>query len=809
MKGKVLLLFILALVTLVVVGWLGRNAINRSIQSVEQASAPNQKLLLIRELFQELLDAESSVRTYTITDNRNALNSFAEASANVEMKLAELEEAVQNTQQDAILQNLDSLTDRKFETLRQLIRINDEGNDSTVLDKIRADIETLRNQNTPEQLSTIRDLYLKEENNDQDYEKLFGDTRESAPDSAFDGSVKQDLSSRQLDDVLAELSRQEEEQSERRREQELQLTQFDSRIMNEIRNEVDQFESLEVAITRNETEELTNASQDAKTFISTIMIAGLLLFAVMLLIIFNDISRSIKNREKLRAAKDEAERLAMVKEEFLSNMSHEIRTPLNAVIGFTEQLTQSDLRGNQRSHVDKIQRSANHLQQLINDILDYAKLESGKMNLEQVGFRPDKHLRETVELFESQAREKNLELITKMGQFPEVVIGDPVRFSQLIINLVSNALKFTKEGGVTINLDSKELHDHRVSLILEVTDTGIGIAEEKLQHIFDDFAQADSSTTREFGGTGLGLSIVRKIVNACQGQLDVVSKPGSGTTFSILLPFTVGSESDLPQTSARVGINLDNKRILVVDDQEFNRELVETILTKLGADVSTCEDGREAVDELKNAAYDLVLMDIQMPGLSGLEAAQEIRSGEGPNTSIPIVALTAGSSEKEKQAIEAAGMDDLLLKPFSQNELLKILAKHLQVNVEQETQPGLVPDLTDLMELANGDESFVVNMLQIFINNSKSDLSELQKALAQDDRQRVKALAHKMIPPCRHLGFDEVVEILQNLESISVEKDKASLRESVENVTGLLESLYPGIEKELRKLTQQQASSSL
>ncbi|MEJ2006003.1 MAG: histidine kinase dimerization/phospho-acceptor domain-containing protein [Cyclobacteriaceae bacterium] len=405
MKRKVLLLFILALVTLIVVGWLGRNAINRSIRSVEQASAPNPKLLLIREMFQDLLDAESSVRTYTITDDRNALNSFDKAEENVESKLSKLQSVSTGERQQAILNDLDSLVDTKFQTLRRLIRIKEAGSDSSVLDKIRADIQTLRTTDKPEQIERIRDLYLDEENSREDYERLFGDSHTA--DSLFEGSVRQDMSSKQLEKLLTELSERENEIRLERQRQELQLTRFDSRLMEEIRSEVNDFEAIEARITESETDALREASQNAKTFITSIMIGGLILFAVMLLIIFNDISQSIRNREQLRKAKDEAERLARVKEDFLSNMSHEIRTPLNAVIGFAEQLSSSSLSRDQQNHVGRIQRSGKHLQQLINDILDYTKLESGKVTLEKIGFSPSVSLEETVELFEKQAADKN------------------------------------------------------------------------------------------------------------------------------------------------------------------------------------------------------------------------------------------------------------------------------------------------------------------------------------------------------------------------------------------------------------------
>ena len=337
MKRKVLILFMLALLALIVVGWLGRNAINRSIMTIEEASAPNRKLNLIREMFQDLLDAESSVRTYTITENSSALNSFGDAAFHVNERLSMLEEITEDSAQNETLADLDSLISRKFETLKRLIQVKGSSQDSSVLDRIRADIESLRKKEVPDELSTIRDLYVEEENDEEQYEKLFGDAKstETMSDSLFGPGSKQDLSSRQVDEALALLSQKQYEADMARRRRELALTREDNRLMEEIRLAVKRYEDIEAENSASRTDRLTEVSERAKSVITTIMISGLILFAGMLLIIFNDISRNQRNREQLRIAKEHAEQLARVKEEFLSNMSHEIRTPLNAVIGFT------------------------------------------------------------------------------------------------------------------------------------------------------------------------------------------------------------------------------------------------------------------------------------------------------------------------------------------------------------------------------------------------------------------------------------------------------------------------------------------
>jgi CheY-like chemotaxis protein/HPt (histidine-containing phosphotransfer) domain-containing protein len=488
-------------------------------------------------------------------------------------------------------------------------------------------------------------------------------------------------------------------------------------------------------------------------------------------------------------------------------MSHEIRTPLNAVIGFTEQLSGSRLNTDQTTYVERIQRSGQHLRQLINDILDYAKLESGKVSLENIGFQPVQHVRDVVALLEKKAADKGLYIKTETAaDIPEVLIGDPVRLNQVIINLVDNALKFTKKGGVSINLSADRSSDSGILLKISITDTGIGIPKDKIETIFEDFAQADSSTTREFGGTGLGLSIVKKIIDTMNGRLDVQSEEDKGTTFTVSLPFSKGTTDDIPLNRIeKKSVDFSGRSILIVDDQPFNIELAETILTRTGATVKSCHNGLEALENLENNQFDIVLMDIQMPEMSGLEATKQLRKSKGINRDTRIIALTAGSSDKDKTMAIEAGMNDILLKPFTQDDLLNIISSHLE-----ETDADLVtnePDLTNLASLSNGDESFVIHMLDIFLDNSEKDLHALENC-KDDDFSRIQALAHKMKPPCRHLGLEMTVNTLKEIEEAAALEDSGTIDILIDRLAQEFQTIHPAIEKELRNLRKGKAQSS-
>lgn len=401
-------------------------------------------------------------------------------------------------------------------------------------------------------------------------------------------------------------------------------------------------------------------------------------------------SRKLVEKELIEA-KQTAEESMMVKERFLANMSHEIRTPMNAIIGFTRLLMQQDLSAEQKKYIDAIHYSGENLLVIINDILDFSKIQSGKLTLEETYFYLPEILSPLLDIFEPKAKEKNIELLYELeNTIPLSFKGDPVRLNQVLLNLFSNAVKFTENGYIKLQVRVIRYDDHEAMMEFVVEDSGIGIPKNKLTSIFDSFTQASSDTTRKYGGTGLGLTIVKSIIELQEGSIEVKSKVGKGTAFTILLPF---KRSALPSkeqkheakhlikdeiTEAMKGIN-----ILLVEDSKMNQLLANLVLTRAGCHVTLAENGVIAVESLKNNSFDIILMDIQMPEMDGYQATHMIRYELGaPYSEIPIMAMTAHALTEEKDKCLEAGMNDYISKPFEVHELFsKVVALVKKDNV--------------------------------------------------------------------------------------------------------------------------------
>jgi two-component system, sensor histidine kinase len=389
------------------------------------------------------------------------------------------------------------------------------------------------------------------------------------------------------------------------------------------------------------------------------------------------------NIESMRVARDQADSANRAKSQFLANMSHEVRTPLNGVLGTTELLIESGLTPSQRRLADLARSSGESLLAIVDDILDFSRIEAGRLELEQVNFELRETVESVIELLSERARAKNLALRAVVApEAPVVVRGDPGRLRQILINLVGNAVKFTPQGEVVLRVLVAGSSGPSALLDFEVRDTGIGIAPEARSRIFDAFAQADGSTTRRYGGTGLGLAICKQLVGLMGGDLTVESVLGVGSTFRFQASF--GIEAPLALTAASAKAHLGGRtemfdgRVLLVEDGEVNMAVAEGMLQVLGVRVDLAADGVEALKALSNATYDLVLMDCMMPGMDGYEATAELRRREaGSGRRTPVAALTANAMSGDRERCEAAGMDDYLSKPFRAEELRQLLARWL------------------------------------------------------------------------------------------------------------------------------------
>ena len=502
---------------------------------------------------------------------------------------------------------------------------------------------------------------------------------------------------------------------------------------------------------------------------------------------------------QLNLSKEKEKKSAKIKDDFLANMSHEIRTPLNAILGFTDLLEKENLNRKASQFVSTIKTSGSHLMEIVNEILDIAKIEEGMIRIEHAPFS----LKELIQVLDHSFRDRIEEkgicfLIDWQAGSIDLLSGDEYRLTQILNNLLSNALKFTQRGEISLQINCLNIDRKTCLISFRVSDTGIGISEAEQKTIFERFAQGDAQITRKYGGTGLGLSIVKQLVDLQHGTIQLTSEAGKGSTFCVDLPFELGDEYQDANKSANDLIELSVKtglRVLIVEDNRINQQLLEHWLEAKQIQYTIAVNGFEAISAFAGHNFDIVLMDIQMPEMDGYEVSRHIRSTL--KSHIPIIAMTAHALNAEKMKCLMAGMNDYLSKPILEKELFRMINLFTASTSER---IFIRPDY--LYQLSNGNFSFCCEMIQQFQIQAPQELQLLWDAIEQKDLSKVKSTAHSMKTTFGYMGISAPeLMVLEELEkTITIEQPiqtidrlmklyKGAYNESIQLLTELNEKL--------------------
>jgi len=516
-------------------------------------------------------------------------------------------------------------------------------------------------------------------------------------------------------------------------------------------------------------------------------------------------NRSLEETGRLtREMADRAEALSAAKSDFLANMTHEVRTPLNGILGMTGLALETDLRPDQREYLELAKSSAEALLSLVTDVLDFSKYEAGKLGLDRIPFSVRTVLREVLRPLALRAAASGLVFEAVVDDLvPDELIGDPMRIGQVLRNLVGNAIKFTNAGKVAVRVHAESMQGPRVTLSFSIADTGIGIAREMHRVIFEPFTQADGSTTRRYGGTGLGLSISAGIVELMDGKIWVDSDPGKGSTFYFTITFELPTEHqarDQQRTAPK-----RNMRILVAEDNSVNQRLAARLLEREGHSVTIAGSGQEAVDLFEQRPFDLILMDVQMPGLDGLQATARIREKERSSGGhIPIAAMTAQAAESDRLRCFESGMDAYVTKPVHVPALLKIIesvgAGGNSMNTELAGEPAPVEvqlrqlDESLALSRVGGDVELLKEVIELFLDDYPGTFEKIRNAVAASDVSALEHHAHSLKGSVSTFGANRAFEAAFALEKQGRSGDLRGAQEGLFQLEQALEALRPELE---------------
>ncbi len=797
---QVTLLTALIVIAVIFSGFLVYQSLSQIVDSIHKEARPDFKLLLIKDIESDLSSVENTVRLYTLTRDEKYFHPYRETNQSIQEKLTALEDYSLTSEEEKMqIDSIRSLTTEKLMVWEKILTLHTsrkEAHESfselySRIDSSKAEpdtttVEVIQEASPEEKVGLLKRIFggkKKDPDTIQVEQTQPVDTNKIEKET-----IKQEIAEfeQQIKATTEVLSVREKALLEKN----IALTELLKAQISELENK----EQRQLLVKTQEADRLAAITYKRLAFFT---IGAVILMLLVLLIFYRYLNRSRAYQTILRKAKTDAEKLARAKELFVATVSHEMRTPINAIYGLTEQLMMKTNDLKHKKDLEIIYSSTGHLISLVNDTLDFSKIESQKLQLNKVDFALDQLLEEVITLNKGNAKAKQLDLKLDAQNLPPLVLlGDAFRLKQILINLINNAIKFTNSGSVTLKVFTQvRKKTDAVWINFQITDTGIGISKENHKMIFDDFVQLETDMTKKQGGAGLGLSIVKKLVDIQGGTIVVESELTHGTKFSIEIPYQKGNPENIKQPETIETIvpqNFEKLSALIVDDENFNRYLLKGILEKWKIRVTERTNGQEAVDLCKTAHFDVIFMDVRMPVLNGMEASRQIIAKDKQTR---IIALTAASRPDDIEKCEQAGMHNFLSKPFAEKDLLSVLQQTLaiesgpQVQAEEDTSEISI-DLRDLERMSNGNSSFVREMVEIFIQSSEKGVKEIQKNLLEKNWKQVREYAHKMAAPAKHI---KAMALYSKIKEMEYEADSTKNEEKITR-------LFHDVEQEVNKV---------
>ncbi len=746
------------------------------LDKVDELSNPNNKLKTLSNLFEQITKLDQEQRQEAIKNPKKSYRDFLKES-------------------QSLVATIDSLHQMSWEDKRQEERLEAmkrilHKRDYLLVEYLKLKSDFVFNKKYSDQLDSLTDILTKskpladssvkttqkktttttylpetEDKKPSFLGRIFGGKKkETPPENRIEvkeevtikvdtlAIAQEDSAIQEVGKIMKSLERDQRQQTKQMLQRELELISTNIVLINQLLSILQEVENEEIASIQKKNDEAVSMVSSNIQRIGLIMIVFFLLAAVLVFLIMVDISKSNYYRLQLIKAKDEAEQLGQVKQRFLANMSHEIRTPLQSIIGFSEQLIESNSNS---EAAEAIQSSSEHLLHIVNEVLDYSRIESDRFILAQSPFSLRKLVDDVTTVMRIHAQQKGLEFIVNInGNADVTLIGDVFRLRQILYNLLGNAVKFTSQGFVKFELDVKQ--KQYIVCHFTITDSGIGIAPQDLGRIFGQFEQGDVNIHKQYGGAGLGLSIVKKLIDIQGGKIEVSSEEGKGSVFTVELGFDKAAASTA--VVEEIDHNKNTKpfsgKVILVDDDPLILKLCGILLNKYHIPFTSINQSDKALEEdLTDVTF--LFLDIRMPGINGVELCKMLRT----KTTAKIIALTAHVLPQEQASILESGFDQILTKPFKERDLLNILGVHQVVNEINGTF-----DLSALRKMTMGDEQLLQSVVFQFKEETQINLIEIKEALLQQNSKAVRELVHKFSGRVAQMGGKNLADRFHQLE---------------------------------------------